>query len=143
MGDTTVADFEAICLEIKERRAAVAAKKAERDKLQEELDEIETKAMAMLELSGKTSYKSEHGTVYTSSKESVKLPKSLEDKAEFFAYLKSKNIYDEVINVNSSWLNSHYKEEREKALEVGNILFTIPGINEVTTNPVVGFRAGK
>ena len=141
MSDVTVEDFEDICLKIKEQRAAVAEKKKERDALQLKLDELEAKAIAMLELSEKTSYKSEHGTVYMTTKESVKIPKALEDKEAFFKYLKELNIYHEVVNVNSQWLNSHFKEAKTKAMEEGNILFSIPGINEVTVNQTLGFRS--
>lgn len=139
MQDIKVDDFEKVCENIALLRAEVAAKKADVAKVQEYLDQEEKKAMAMLEASEKTKYVSEYGTIYTAVYESIAVPKG-NNKQEFFKYLKDNGIYDEVVTVNSQWLNGWYRKEKEAAIEGGNILFTIPGIENPVSTVRLSFR---
>lgn len=135
----TVEDFEKVCSDISAMRLLVAEKKADLSTTQEQLDALERKAMAMLETADKTKYVSEHGTIYTSVFESVAVPKG-DNKQAFLNYLKEHGIYDEVITVNSQWLNGWYRKEKEAALEKGDILFNIPGIENPSTSIRLSFR---
>lgn len=137
--EITVEQFEKICDDISRLRAEIAAKKAEVSKLQDDLDQVEKQAMAMLEASDKTKYVSEAGTIYTAVYESVAVPKG-DSKQAFFDYLKQQGIYEEVVTVNSQWLNGWYRKEKEAAIEKGDILFTIPGIENTTSTVRLSFR---
>jgi hypothetical protein len=139
MQDIKVEDFEKVCENISLLRAEIAAKKADVAKVQEYLDKEEKKAMTMLEASEKTKYVSEHGTIYTAVYDSISVPKG-DSKQEFFSYLKDVGIYDEVVTVNSQWLNGWYRKEKEAAIENGDILFTIPGINNPVSSVRLSFR---
>lgn len=139
---TTISDFESVCEQIKKKREEIDAMKAQVSQLNKELGMLENKAQAMLENNDITSYKSKSGTVYVSYYESVKMPQTLEDKAQFFTWLKERDLYDSMVTVNSQSLNSLYRKEKEAAEENGDLFFKIPGLNNITTSPRIGFRKG-
>ena len=138
--NTTIKDFESVCEAIANKRLEVDAKKIELSAINSQLEELEAKAQAMLETNEIDSYKSAHGTVYLSTYESVKMPQDLEAKEQFFSWLKSKGLYDEMVSVNSQKLNGLYRKEKEAEMEKGNMFFTIPGLGEPVVSPRLGFR---
>ena len=72
-----------------------------------------------------------HGfNFYKEESMSVKTPKTLEEKEEFFNYLRSQGVFNELVSVNSRTLNSFYKSMAEKAAEDGVLDFKMPGIEE-------------
>ena len=74
-----------------------------------------------------------HGfNFYVEEKASVKTPKELEDKKQFFDYLREIGIFDEMITVNSNSLNALYKSLAAEAAEKGNFDFQLPGIEKPT-----------
>ena len=107
------------------------------------LDEIEAKFVAHLKELGKTSYKSEHGTVTRVEKWRVNLPATPEDKQKFLEYIKSKGL-ESMLTVNSNSLNSYYMTEWEQAKNSGDpedaLNFSIPGISEPKVHEIISFR---
>lgn len=138
--DISVADFENVAKEILEKRTIIEGLKAQQKIHQEKLDELEAKAQSMLETSEKDKYVSNFGTLYLSYFTSVSVPKDLDSKKEFFAYLKEQNLFDEVVTVNSQWLNGFYRREDEAAREKGDLFLGFPGIGMAKTTPRLGFR---
>ena len=138
--EITVKEFEAVAKGILEKRKIIDGLKAQIKVHDEELGELEAKAQAMLETSEKDKYVSEFGTMYLSYYTSVTVPKEIEDKHKLFEYLREKELFDEVVTVNSQWLNGYYKREDEAARESGELFMGIPGVGMPKTTPRLGFR---
>lgn len=125
---------------IAELRAKEAEAKAARDAITQELEQEESKMLEMLGQSDLTSYRGPAGMASISFRTSVKTPKTPEQRAAFFEYLKKVGVYDAMITVNSQTLNSFYKSQLEQAKEDGLEDFRLPGVDEVTINPILSFR---
>lgn len=102
--------------------------------------EVEQKLLKALELSGLTSFKALGFNFYQQVQQGVKTPKTLEDKALLFEYLKSLGIYDELIGVNSQTLNSLFKSQEKEALEKGILEFTMPGVEKSEPYTILKMR---
>lgn len=138
--EITVKDMEELCEAIVAKRdesdKAAAAKKA----IDDELFGLEQKAMSYLQQLELTSYKSKVCTVAHSVRYSFKTPKTPEQKAAFFEYLKQKGLYDTAVTVNSQWLNGFCKKEIEAETAAGNLLFEIPGLDAPSSNEYLSVR---
>lgn len=123
--EISVKDFEALIEIAYKKKAEVKALEevAEAEKIV--LKEHEAKIMAFMEQLGKSSYKSNHGTVVVSEKCSVTTPKDPESKKALFAWLEEKGIFDDYVSVNSQKLNSLFNAEVEST---NNPSFRLPGV---------------
>jgi hypothetical protein len=95
---------------------------------QEELDKLKFKMNSILGEHNMSYFKSEFGSITRKAEFSVKVPKLQADREAFFAYLREKELFDQMITVNSKTLNSYVKEQRDAALDEGVVDFSIPGI---------------
>lgn len=136
----TVEDMNSKCKEIAVLRAEEAVISAQRKQILDKLDEAERQMIEMLAESGLNSYKSPFGQAIITHRTSVKTPKTPDERARFYQYLKERNLYETMITVNSQTLNAFYKGELEQARERGDLDFKVPGINEVTIVPTLAFR---
>lgn len=119
-----------------EEKAAGDVKRA----ITEKLEAAEYQMITWLVESNLKNYRSEAGLVSLAYRTSVKTPKMPEEKAKFYEYLREKGLYEAMISVNSATLNAFYKEQFALATEAGNSDFAIPGITEVTIDPILSFR---
>lgn len=136
----TVEEMKAQVSKINALRGKEAELSQAKKVVTDELELEEKKMIEMLEASDLTQFRGEEGLAFISYKTSVKTPKTEEDRAAFFQYLKDKGLYDQMITVNSQTLNSFYKAEFAEAQEKGNSDFKVPGINEVEVRPQLSFR---
>jgi len=140
----TVEQVEDLALQIKTKRAEKDAQAEILSKINGEIDDLEQLAVRMLKEIGKTSYKGEHGTLTRTVKWSVTLPKTEEDRAAFFAYLKEKGIFEKLVSVPSPTLNSYYMQEWEASKDPSDPMaaldFKIPGISEPKSYEALSFR---
>lgn len=133
--DMTLTEFDELIGEsFKVKQEIEDFEKTVLDPLKDRLKTIDNKILAHLEKADLSSFKSKYGTVIRSKKFSVQTPKTTDQKAAFFQWLKDKGdeVYWQYVTVNSQSLNSLYKEEMDIAKEEGNIDFVIPGILEPT-----------
>jgi hypothetical protein len=105
-----------------------------------ELEAAENEMITLLVENQMKNYKAPCGLISLSHRTSVKTPKTPEDRAAFFEYLKQQGLYDSMISVNSLSLAALYKEEFKKAIDAGATDYEMPGIREVTINPSISFR---
>jgi hypothetical protein len=107
-----------------------------------ELALLEAKILTTLEQHEMSSYKSAHGTVIRSVRYSVRVPKDIEAKVEFFKWLndKGRDVYWTYTTINSQSLNSLYKAEMEAAKEAGDFDFAIPGLGAPEGQPILSRR---
>lgn len=138
----TIKDFEDLAQQLLDIRTQIQTLDIEYKKLGEEESQIEAKLTALLDAAEITSYRAKAGTVISSSVQSVSVPKG-EEKQKFFSYLKEAGIYDEVVSVNSQWLNGYYKKEMEAARERGDHFFELPGLGVPFTKTRLSFRKAK
>jgi hypothetical protein len=138
----TIKDFEELAQQLADVREKIDLLNIEYKKLGEEEAALEAKIIALLDAAEITSYKAKAGTIISSSMQSVSVPKG-ESKQSFFNYLKEAGIYDEVVTVNSQWLNGYYKKEMEAAREREDVFFTIPGLENPFTKTRLSFRKAK
>ncbi len=125
---------------IVELRTAEAQAAAIKTEAYKELEIAENEMVQMLIDAQLPNFRSEHGLASVSYRTSVKTPKTPEDKAAFYAYLKEKGLYDQMISVNSATLNSFFKDALETAKREGKDDFVVPGLGEVTVTPNLSFR---
>lgn len=107
------------------------------------IDEIDGALIAQLDEMEVNSFKTKYGTITKTARTSYRTPKTAEDKAAFFEWLKNtrgEDVYMEKIGINSQTLNAIAKEEFEAAIEEGNIDFSIPGLEEPSIRETISFR---
>lgn len=103
---------------------------AEMERYKSEFKEVTGDLMKILESLSIDSVKMHGFNFFIEEKMSVKTPATLEDKLKLFEYLKSKNLFEEMVSVHSQTLNSFYKSEAEEAAQNGVLMFQMPGIEE-------------
>lgn len=101
--------------------------------MQGELRSLQEQVLNTLQAAGLEKFSTPVGTVSVREKTSVRIPKTPEDRKAFFDYLRERNLFDDMISVNSMTLNSWFNREREIAEEDGIYDFRVPGLNEVST----------
>jgi hypothetical protein len=105
------------------------------------LSSMEAKAVAYLEELGREKYPTKYGTIYVQEQWRFPLPKTDEDKAAFFGYLKEQGLFDKYATVNSASYNSYLNAEWEIAKEEGRGMeFKLPGVPEPTFFRKLGTR---
>ncbi len=109
------------------------------------LTKMQAKMISILEKFGRSNYSIPgSGMLIKSERLTVTLPKTPEDKDAFYEYLKNKNLFEDIVTVNSMTLNAFYKKEFEIAAEEGRAVgFKIPGISEPKTITTLNVRKGK
>lgn len=135
-----VEDLKLCVARIKELRSLEKKAGQAKSDVSAQLHAEEEKALAMLSDAELKNFRCDSGTIGMTERLSVKTPKLPEDRDAFFAYLRDRGLFDQMISVNSATLNSFYKSEFEQAKERGDAEFKIPGINEETINIILTFR---
>lgn len=98
------------------------------------------KALELLEITAMSA----QGYKFTLKEEtSAKIPKTIEQKKEFFAYLESIGMFYEFLGIQSATLQKLFKSQSEKALEAGVIDFQMPGIEKTTPYNVLKVKKEK
>jgi hypothetical protein len=139
----TVSDMEALVKSLADKRLEVETLKKPYSQACEELEAIEQKIVGTLEELGKDNYKSEFGTITRVNQWRFNLPKSPEDKAAYFEFLRQKGIFEQMATVNANTHNSFCKEEWEAAKQrdpMEALNFRIPGIEEAKLYRTLSFR---
>jgi hypothetical protein len=111
----------------------------EEKEVQESLRNVKGKLLTYLAHFQLPKYQSKLGTIFTKKTYSVRVPKDESSRAQFFEFLKTEGIFDELITVNSRTLNSLYNERLEQAKDAGES-FSMPGIEPPTMFEDVQFK---
>lgn len=141
MDDITQADFERLCNSCFELKNDIAVDEAMVKEKKLDLSKRQNVILAMLQKYKKQNTTCAAGMLYQIETTSVKLPQD-EDKRKFFAYLKEKGCFEDMVHVNSRTFNKFYQTERDAALEEGNVDFVMPGVGEETVSHKIGMRKG-
>jgi hypothetical protein len=118
---------------LRDLRESLAKLEEQAKPLNEEKDALQAKLTLMLREINEKSFKCEFGTVTRVTKHTVTLPDG-ENKQAFFNYLKERGVFEEMATIHHSKLNSYFNEQREIAIESGDVdaalNFSLPGIGE-------------
>lgn len=140
----TIEEMNEQCKRVSELRSKEAAISQEKKAITNELEAEEIRLLEMLQESGNKSYRSPFGTAGFSEHTSVRTPKSQEEKEAFYAFLKQEGLYDKLISVHSTTLNSlwksRYEEFKESNPNANPDDFKLPGIEGVTKEFRLSFR---
>jgi hypothetical protein len=141
MASVTVEELDLFIAEMAVLRSSIEQDK-EALSIQEKLyAEMGQRAAKFLEELGRTSYKSQHGTVIRKEAWRYSLPKTEEDREAFFQYLKDKGVFDQLITVNSNTYNSFIRAEVEAADDP--MAVSIPGVPAAQLYVRCDFLKGK
>lgn len=139
----TISDMEALAKNLAEKRIEVENLKKPYSQACTELEELENKIVLTLKELGKDNYKSEYGTITRVNQWRFNLPKTPEDKAAYFQFLKEKGVFEGMATVNANTHNSFCKEEWNAAKErdpMEALNFRIPGVEEAKVYETLSFR---
>lgn len=134
--------FTAACTECWAQRVKVDEMTREVNEESKRLEELKSRVLGFMEEAG---IEKQHipgfGTLSAQTRFSVKVPQG-DGKREFFEYLRSLGIFEDLATVNSQTLNGWYKERLDEAIEKGDLGFRVPGIEEPKSVKTLGFRRG-
>lgn len=124
--------------------------KTQKDALEDQLSEINKTLQAkerkcieiMRELKLET-FKGSRGTLTPYDKTSYAVPKTEEDRAKFFDYLKQHNVFDGMVTVHHATLNAYVTQAYNEAKEKGDIFFTVPGLGAPTITTILSKTKAK
>jgi hypothetical protein len=139
----TVAEIEQDIADLVQLRTEHALKEREAKDIKSVFNEKQEKLRAKLEALELDSYKGKAGSFSYKMREGFRVPKDLDAKKQFFAYLQEKGVFDELVSVNSQTLNSWAQAEIEAALENDNFDFQIPGLEKAQAVPKYSLTQGK
>ena len=138
--NVSVEQFDGICKATFEQRLVCEEIEAKLSEENKKLEELKNKLVKLLEATNRDSWKSPYGTVSRVERTSITMPKDPESKEKFFAYLKNKGIFENLITIHSQTLNSWYKQEKEVAESEGNFHFKVEGLPEPKTTYTLSMR---
>ncbi len=126
----TVKDLDKLVEEIAAKRVEIddlAEKTTQKNK---EMMALQTKAFHYLRELGRDDYKTPIGTIGIKTIWNVTNPKTEEDKALLFNWMRARGIYDAYATVNAASLKSLVLAEREAYIKSGGdpMLFSVPGV---------------
>lgn len=136
----TIKELEELCGLCFSKREEIDALEAQIKEVNAELEGLKEKLLMFLTDLDKTSYDSSIGKISVKNIFTVALPKTPEQKGQFFGYLKERGIFEDLVSVHSKTLNAFYKQEQEAALQEGKIDFKIPGLDEPYFKQSLSFK---
>lgn len=136
----TFQQIQVMIKEFSEAKAEYDEAKRKSTSAKEIMDNHGKRLLEVLKKHEVKSMPSPYGHVITSVRWSWKTPKEKSAREAFFGYLKEKELYEEMITVNSQSLNAFCKGELEAAKEEGNFDFTIPGLDEPSLTETISLR---
>jgi hypothetical protein len=143
----TTLELDEMITELRVLRDLYEQKKEASTKAYNDYAALEGKVVEAFQQAGKSKYVVEGlGTAYLINKLVVPTPKTVEQKKAFFKYLREKHgevVFWDKVSVNHQTLQGIYNSDAAEALEAGDAMFSIPGIDKPTTQTSLGFRKGK
>jgi len=111
-----------------EHNAAHAISSAAKDKL----DRMKEETIAIMQELGMNSYRAKSGLFTVVEKPYFYVPKDDINKAKFFAYLKERGVFDDMISVRADKFNSWAKVEDIRLEKEGVLDYQVPGMEKAT-----------
>ena len=103
-----------------ELKLTIDAQEAELKTVKEDFEKLSDLILRHLELAELDSIRAHGFLFFKQNRTSVPVPKTLEDKKAFFAFLEEKGIFLDMVSIHSQTHNSLYKSLTDDALKTGN-----------------------
>lgn len=134
MTNVTVTELDALVEKYRAKEAEIEALELQIKPLSKELQGIKSAIATHLQELNREEYSSPFGKVKTVERWQTKMPQSPEQKAELWAWMRARGIYDAYATVHATALNSLFLKERELAAERGEdfMTFALPGMEPAT-----------
>lgn len=141
----TVKDLDQLIQDIASKKAEIDALSEQTTQKNKELGLLQTKAFNYLRELNRDDFKSPLGTLSIKKVWNVTNPKTEEDKAALFEWMREKGIYDAYATVNANSLKSLYLAEREAYIKEGGdpMLFNIPGMEQAKLFEIAQFTKSR
>ena len=134
--------FDNLCDDLADKKIQIKAHEAEKKRISGEVRGLEEQIITYLESLSKTKHNTARGLFYIKTRSTYATPKDPESREAFFNYLKSREVFDDLISVNSSTLNAFAKQELDIAIENGDDDFEMPGLGDPHMQQSIVFKKG-
>jgi hypothetical protein len=126
----TVKDLDNLIVEMAKKKAEIEELEAQTTAKNKELTALQAKAFNYLRELGREDFKSPHGNLSMKQIWQVTNPKTEEDKAALFNWMREKGVYQKYATVHATALKSLFLAEREAYIQEGGdpMLFSLPGM---------------
>ena len=143
MSQVTVKELDELTEALLKKEKMKAELAALTTQVNKEIMVLEQKCTLHLKELERTEYSSKFGKIKIEEKWSVNLPDTPIAKSLFFEWLREKGIFDKYATVNSRSLQSLFKAEWEQAKKIGNLNFSLPGIEAPKLFEKTDFKPNK
>ena len=140
MTDSNIKEFNSKVEHLLKLREDKQELKQKATELQNKIDIEEREIINILDALEMSKYTHPLATISITEKTSVKVPKDEENRKLFFDWLKDEGVFENVITVHSSTLNSMYKERLEQAMSKGEADVEIPGLKDISSYQRLSIR---
>lgn len=138
--EVTIKELNELCTNMYELKAEALALSDQAKEKNKAVAVLQAKILDLFEEHDMTSHAGPFGKVIKTKRYSVKKPTTPEDKQAFYGYLKEQGIFEDMISVHSSTLQSYVKQEIEAMESEGRLGWKPPGINDVGTTNTISMR---
>jgi hypothetical protein len=141
----TVKDLDQLIADIAAKKAEIEELEAQTSAKNKELAAMQAKAYNYLRELGREDFKSPHGNLAIKQVWSVTNPKTEEDKAALFQWMRERGIYDRYATVHATALKSLFLAERESYVKDGGdpMLFSLPGMEPAKLFETANFTKSR
>jgi hypothetical protein len=145
VSSVTVKDLDNLVAEMAKKKAEIEALEEQTTEKNKELAAMQAKAYNYLRELGREDFKSPSGSLSIRQSWSITLPKTPEDKAALFDWMKSKGIYDAYASVHATALKSLFMAERETYIKEGGdpMIFSLPGLTPAKLFETANFTKSR
>lgn len=108
--------------------------------LSEKKTQLEGQIVGLMKDAGISHLKGKNGSLGLTTRRSVAQPETMEQKMQFFDFLREKGIFEEMVSVNSRTLSSFVTAEIEAKEKEGVFGWVPPGLKEPNITQVLSVR---
>lgn len=138
---TTIAQLEKLITEAYQQKLEVEKHETAKSEANKVFENTKSRILSIFQEFGKTSYSTGRGNVVRVKRFNVTMPKEPKAKTALFNYLKEKDVFESLVTVHASTLNSFFKAEMESAIENGATKFEMPGVGEPKYSETLALRS--
>lgn len=141
----TVEEFDRLVGHIYNVKSDISALREKAAEKEKELFGLKARAIAALKEFGRHNYQTPKGTISLRNTLQVSLPKTEQDKAAMFAWMRERGVYEKYATVNHHALKSLVKAHLEELEATGGdpILDFIPGVPAPSLFQDLTFTKGR
>lgn len=138
--EITVAKLQDLCQRFKVYKDEKKALEDKASEMSAEIQKLETKILEYLKENGMDSFRGDFGLISLKINRSVRQPETHEDKIALFNYLRDKNVFEEMVTVNSRTLSSWAISEIEAKEREGCYGWAPPGLKQPSEHMSLSLR---